>query len=413
MKTKIILALLLQTSFVFCQINVFNLSKSSFNVHLNKIGKHSIFKTFKIDGFEPLRIRTTSYFKNQKISYPKNIKSGDTAIVELSHTTLEKKNITVTYYLLITNYKSKNPTIYKSIEGKLDFSNNDIIINSKRRTNIIELETRKGKVEYVIDYTQKLNKSDGIAELSDSLALIDVKYSIPIWYNNLKFGVNYYKNDTICIALYDENNNGVFNEKNIDRIIISDKKEIPYFEALETASSTLISDSVFILLGKKSFKVIYIAPQGNLIYLDSINKIHSNDYLKLFEKIPDNVYLTSDSTSVRLNETAKTGNYFFVNLWIPRCVECVQDLVRIDSVSIAFKNKLSTLSLLNSVNLVELKKTMANLKLTSPQGLSSIKMNSELHLSGYPFGLLFNKNGDVIKRIHKVNELILYLKNHD
>jgi hypothetical protein len=410
---KFILFLLFQSSFIFCQIDVFNIGKSSFNINLKEVGKQSFYRSFDIKGFKPLRLRTKEYFKNKKIIYPKNIKNCDIGIVELSSKTLNNKNIVVTHYLLVINYKQAAPIIYKSVEGKLDFSNHEIIIDKKKKIYTLELETRKGKVEYVIDYNQLLDGNSAEDALSDSLKWIDVKFSIPLWYNNIKYGIKYLEKDTICVALYDENDNGLFNEKNVDRIIISNKRDMPYFEIFDTPSSVLISDSVVMKINNRFFNVNFIAPQGNLIYLDENINAHPGNYIYLFEKIPETNYLRSDSSFTKISETAITGKYFFVYFWIPRCIHCGKDLKKIDSLANVYNNKITTLSLLKKGSFSELKNTLTNLKLTSHQGLSNFGLNRELHVDGSPYGVIFGKDGTFLKSIRSIQDLIVFLENNE
>jgi hypothetical protein len=410
---KFILFLLFQTSFIFCQIDVFNIGKSSFNINLNAVGKQSFYRNLEIKGFKPLRLRTKEYFKNQKIIYPKNIKNCDIGIVELSSKTLNNKNIIVTYYLLVINYKETAPIIYKSVEGKLDFSNREIIVDNKKKIYTLELETRKGKVEYVIDYNQPLDSNYTEDALSDSLILIDVKFSIPLWYNNIKYGVKYIEKDTICMALFDENDNGLFNEKNIDRIIISNKRDMPYFEIFETPSSVLISDSVVVKINNRFFNVNFIAPQGNLIYLDENFDVNPVNHIYLFEKIPETNYLRSDSSFTKISETAITGKYFFVYFWIPRIIDYRKNLIKIDSLANVYSNKITTLSLLKKGSFSELKNSVVNLKLASSQGLSNVELNRELHIDGSPYGVIFGKDGTFLKSIRSIQELIVFLENNE
>ncbi|MFO0321884.1 MAG: hypothetical protein ACK504_05605 [Bacteroidota bacterium] len=381
---------------------------------MNKIGKSDFYRDFNLKGYAPLIIRKPIYFQNTKIFYPKKIqKSFDTAIVELSKTSILNANIIEKYYLLILNYKTNYPIIYLSNEGSLDFSNNQIIIDKKNRKYIIEIGTQKGITEFVIDYHQSICKGLVMSNLSDTTHILDVKYAIPITDNTIKYGTYKFETDSFCIALFDENNNGVFNENQIDRFILDDNKNAPYFEVGETSSSTLISDSICFKIKDNFYKVQYIAPQGNLVYLDKSPPVKSN-YLKLFEKIPDTFYLNSDSSFAFLNQQNKAGKYFLVHLWIARSGEQgINELYEIDSLAKKYNKKLSALCLLSKSNYTELQNILKTNRFITPQGLSNKILNSELHVNGYNYNILFDKTGKVIKGIRSIKKINQYLDTHD
>lgn len=398
---------------LFCQIDIFKISNTSFAINLEKSGKPSLYKNFKINGYAPLIIRKPRHYKNELVVFPKNIrKAKDTAFAEISIKSIVYKNIVEKYYFLVLNYKTKTPIVYISKEGVIDFSNNKIIIDKTIKKHILEIATKKGKTEFIIDYSQALSTNLGFSEMVDSTDLIDLNYSIPIWDNSIKYGVYQSEKDTLCIGLYDANHNGIFNEKNIDRLMITDLNYAPYFEIFETSSSSLISDSLFLKLNTGFLKTLYISPSGNLLYVDKV-AFWNDNHLKLLGKIPDSNFLCSDSISYTLNSKSTIGKYFFVYIWITRCTSCLQDLSNIDNIMSRYKNKLASVCLLDKSNFLELNKTINNLKLKSPQGLTNKNLNNELHLNGYPFGILFDVNGNLIKKIGKTQELIDFLETHD
>lgn len=398
----------------YSQLDVFNISETSINFKLNKVGIYSHFKQFKLFGYAQLILYKSNHFVNKKIVYPKNIdNASEIAIGEISKHSIVNKNIIDTYYFLVLNYKAEVPIIYLSKEGILDFGDNNKIIDNHNKRFSMLIHTQKGEIEYIIDYNQKRNLNISFSEYNDSINVIDLKYGIPIREVYLKYGTEIVEKDTLCLALYDYNHNGLFNEKKIDLLVLLNSKNAPYIESSETGSSSLISDTIKIKINNEYLKTVYIAPAGNLIYLDKASIPIDENYLKLLEDIPKVNFLDADSTSIQLSSKFKKGNYFFISTWINRCTECLKEIPRIDSVSNIYKNKLNTLFLLDKSTFNELKRTMKQLNLTSSIGLCNKKLHEELHINGYPYGLIFDKLGHFIKNIKNATELMVFLETTD
>ncbi len=414
LKFRILIIILLLSPYFYSQLDIFKISETSITFKLDKEGIYSHFKQFKLFGYAQLILYKSNHFADKKIIYPESVDiTSEIAIGEISKQSITNKNIIDTYYFLVLNYKTNSPIIYLSKEGVLDFSDNYKIIDKNHKRVSLQLHTQKGEIEYVIDYNQKRNMDIDFSEYTDSINILDLKYGIPITEVYLKYGIHIIGNDTLCIALYDQNHNGLFNENKIDLLVLLNSKNAPYIETFETGSSSLIHDTIKLKNNDEYFKIIYVAPAGNLIYIDKALASNDEQYLKLLSGIPKISFLDADSISIYLNSKFEKGKYFFIYTWISRCTYCLNDIPRIDSVSTIYKNRLNSLFLIDKSTFGELKYTLKRLSLTSNFGLCNKKLREELHINGYPYGLMFNKLGRFIKNIKNADELMKFLETTD
>ena len=378
------------------QINFVQFSESTLKVTLDKTGKNRFFKLVNVGNYGLMPLFSKNQFKNYIISYPKRSKGTDTAFVELSSNSTNNKFLIEKYFLLVFNYKSKQPTVYIIKEGSIDFLEAKPIIYKNNRSTKIELKTLKGKVEYLIDLDETTNSFSQILPIIDTINCVKMQYWLPTILNNLKYGVLESEKKSFLLGLYDVNNNGLFTDKNIDILTISDVKEAPYFETYQTPSTTFILDSINIKTDSTIFKIIYINPLGSSIYLEKIKNKKCDDCLSLFKEIPNQSYINTDSTAIELQSLLQRGKYLYVDIWATFCPPCVKNLPIIEDLAIKYKDKLIVLSLLDRTNLQELKRYIEKFKLRTLQGLSTDKLNYSLHQAGYPYGILFDENGKVV-----------------
>ncbi len=377
-------------------------------VTLNKTGYPYYVKVLNMKGYASLFMRTPESFKN--ISYPSKIKKPkDIAVAEISSISLDNSNIIQKFYLLIFNYKSNHPTVFLSDENTLNF-NSKPIINRKNIKYNLSIKTKKGVLELLIDYSEKLNGVNNYIGVGDSNTVIPAKYALPIWIRTIKYGSYLLNKDSIYFAISDENQNGVFNDYKQDRVAISNKRDIPFFELYETSGSTVINSDMALLVNNETYAITSIEADGGTISIEPITS-SKGITLKIFDSLTDASFINNLGNKMVLNEVLEKGKYSLIYFWIKRCTECEIDLKKIDSISLKLKDKLSTLCLLDKSNTAELVDIITKLNLKSNQGTANLQVVRDLHANGYPSILLFDKKGLFIKRINKLSEIEALITN--
>ena len=400
-------------SLIHAQEDIVVLDDKTIKIQLDKIGKPEHFKTFHLFGYAPLVLKQPAYYNPTIITYPSNLKkSSDIAFAEITSNTNINKQIAEKYYFLVSNYRSKSPEVFMSKEGEMDFSNNFKIITKKKRKYDFRVLSKKGSIEYIIDYNQKLSYGIGFSAYSDTLNQIESKYSIPIWEDYIKYGTLKIGQDSVCIALYDVNRNGLFNEIDEDQIVLIRYNNLPFFEITETFGSMKISKSNCINIKNEYYDITYISKNGTTVCIKKVQEPINDSYLRILDKVPDEDFINSDSSSIALNKYFQPGKFLLVNIWTSYCETCINYFPKIDSLLHISNNSLKTLSLLNKNNYDELKKLITKFNIKSPTGVASKRLNLSLHLSGYPYMILFDKTGSFVFKTNNIDKLILFLKEN-
>lgn len=401
---------------LFSQIDIPIVSENTLNIKLKYIGKVSTIKLIWYnDLFSSLPIYKPKHFNVNEVNYPKKSKENFEEIALAKISNQNKDTINKEYiYLLVVNYKSNNPIIYINKNGTFNFSVNDKIIDKNTKVARIKVETKKGALEYIIDLNKKKKPYHKDVQFNDTTNLIDEKYYIPIWQNKIKYGVIKNETDSFNIALFDVNNNGAFNEKGIDLMMVNSKIESNYFIPITNSSAKKIStENVVKLRDNIFYEITHIDPLGDYLLIEKLNKNSTKNYIKIFDKIPDESFINADSVLLHLKSFCNKGKYTYINILTEFCRPCIKKIPAIDSLSIKYSDKITIISLLDRGNYQDLKNLIKQFNIHSLYGLSNQKINYEINANGYPYGVLFDKEGNVIKEIRFDDELEDFLRTHE
>ncbi|MCC6448547.1 MAG: TlpA family protein disulfide reductase [Chitinophagaceae bacterium] len=336
----------------------------------------------------------------------------DTAFSCLTKKTIGNQNLIGEFYLLIFNYKTDAPVVF--ISETLNFvKSKKIILSSQKTVSLIFKTNSGGSVGYFITKEKRkmFMQSSSIPHIN-SKPLDDV-YWLKIKDNHTKVGDVTYKKEKYSIAVSDINHNGIYNEVGIDKVFIGNEKQ-RYFEVYDPEdnfnSCSIKKELVYEVNGKK-YAIFNISSNGEVIMFKNYigeSKIH----IHKLERIPSFTFLTSTGDSLSILEIKEKGKYLYLDIWATFCNPCIKDLPLLDSIQEEYKNKITIVGLLDKSSLDQLNQIVQKYNIKNIQGLSSLEITKILLLSGYPHGILFSKEGKLIKIKMSVNELSLYLKEN-
>ncbi len=398
---------------------VSNLTKNTIYLPLDRIGKSHLQLLFETgELYNPMPIfRLSKYRESEKIIlFPKGVKEVDSnmAIAEFSPKFIKNKNLTESLFLLIVNYKSSKRSVYLTRGENLDFSNAEKIIDKKKQLAKIVVKTTEGSLEYIVDFNRKMNWEVFDANKNQNKFLVDSTYFLPIWLNTIKVGQLKLKDNTIYVALHDLNRDGVFDTKGNDFISLNPKQEPFYFTSFESSSACKIRNAITLKIGDTSyFKIKTIDRIGNYILLEKSNKQSDNNCIYPLEKIPNLSFLKSDSTLLYFKSLVNGQKYIYINFLTEYCLPCLKKIPDLESVAQKNEHKLTTISLLDRGDSKVLNSLIEKYTIKTLYGLSSNLLNNEFRLNGYPYGVLFDKNGTYIKEIRFLEDLEQFLSKNE
>lgn len=211
------------------------------------------------------------------------------------------------------------------------------------------------------------------------------------------------------LALGDRNQNGMYNEIHTDFIAIG-RKDAKYFPVIKTISSQNLQAVNYLKSDSLYFKVEEIDPNGKYICISKCSK-QQNNCIKKFDKLPKLDYTDIRGKTQPLDKLIIPNRYIYIEIWWEACSPCVQNLPLLNELSQKYKNSVTILNLLDKANLDDLKRLTKQYNLNLMQGLSNWQINSELILYGYPHGLLFDPQGNLMEFKMSVKELEEFLIN--
>lgn len=391
-----------------------NLLFSQNKIVLNRIAEPSLLELLNASNALILFNLNDPFFSStkNKIVFPAiDFIPTDTAFSLLSKKSIGNSRITDEKFVLVFNYKTKTPVIFGS--SIPDFTNSRGVILTPEKTVSLQLKTvDNGMIKYFITNEKKQYlQSSSIPHLDASP--IDQSFWLTLKNNYTKAGDFGTKKTAFSIAVSDINNNGIFNDVGIDKVFIGNENQ-KYFEIYDNEnnynSCILKPNIIFESCGKK-FIFNKIDPDGEAVYFSPYSGEKESD-IKELKNIPDFNFITFKGDTTSILKLKEKGKYLYIDIWASFCNPCIKDLSIFENLQKEYKGKITILGLVDKVTILELTNLITKYNITTLQGLSSSEINKKLLLSGYPHGILFSKDGKLIKMKMNSTELTTFLKEH-
>jgi thiol-disulfide isomerase/thioredoxin len=423
MKNRILL-ILIMLSFTFA----FNAQVS---VVLNKRGAHYLLKGFKKSSY----VLKTYIIQIESYKLPKSAKKQSTFVYAvLSDSTLGCDYIKNKKYALVEYTVEQKKHLYVS-DYEFDFSSCkkfeidnsqyvDIEFVSKKENGIITISFLKN------DYFEL----GAFGNESEKDTLADKKHFINFEYNNIKYGYFNSNNDSFYVGIFDIDNDGYL-DKNHDFVFLSKIDSKYFFIGGENRCNKVFKDYNYLKIDTLKYYIIdnidykngkvdlTLSKEPNFKNFNSVNNTTLNiiyptkdntSIIELFDELPNNlIFYNSKNQLITSKELLSTKKYIFIDIWTSFCQPCIKGIPTLDSISENRNEKLLIISLLDKDDdRSDLHRLIEKYKIRSYTGWSSDSVNYSLLLSGYPHGVLFNPDGELVgfynyKELkNKINDII-------
>ncbi len=202
------------------------------------------------------------------------------------------------------------------------------------------------------------------------------------------------------ITLTDDNFNKKYNDIGKDYINIEHRKTAS-IRSHKGVSYNRIKKSNYIQTEDKFFKITYIDSLGNYLKIKEVETIpisdSENNLVKMVDRLPNLEFRTIDDSIHNFRDFIDGEKYIFVEFWGTWCRGCIQILPHIKEVYDTNKDKLTVIYLNSRDTKEKAKQFIKKEQLDWVNGFANKQIERELLLNGYPFGVLFDKKGEVIK----------------
>jgi thiol-disulfide isomerase/thioredoxin len=225
-----------------------------------------------------------------------------------------------------------------------------------------------------------------------------------------------FKSDSVqfTIAIFDADNDSILNSPNIDMVIVAPyKADSVYTHVGCQAALISFHEQDLIQVKNREYRITCTEVDENKIHLHLIRGNHFPPDAILFDHMPQIgvKLLSGEKDSLPLLVDKNKYTYFL--FWGTWCKPCMQALSEMKNIDKTFKNNVTLVSMdFNDDDAYALHKFVKEKGYTWLQVISNTRVNEAFSQTGYPYGVLFAPDGNLIKQGMTVKELKTYLSSH-
>jgi hypothetical protein len=370
-------------------------------IKLNKYGKRLIFKTIGND------YSNLAFNQQNTLINSENSKSR-LFIAEINSGKLLTQAVIKPKFIFVSEF-DKYFDVYEAFDNELN-KNKKLIYSSKYQSTYKEAELNFVTADFsIISIT--LGFDNVVSNKSNSqLNRIQLKYFL----NDIKYGnFSFDKSKSIILGISDNNFNGKI-DIGIDNVFCSiDTGNYFLTEGKGIQNSKIRPENYLYLDSLNQFKISYSGNDLNKLILTRVKYLSKNDsksIIRPFTVAPMNLFFDSlDGRSVLIKDLFDGQKYVFINIIIDKCFydEGNLDLLKKTIfVGDKYKSRLKIINLLDKdVNKSALPYLVKNFGLNGNFGWTNAELNYNMVLNGYPYGVLFDKTGKLVRIMNSL-ELI-------
>lgn len=223
------------------------------------------------------------------------------------------------------------------------------------------------------------------------------------------------------LALQDADRDGTYNEKEDFREYLSlgeygtDSIVVNIHLPPHTVSFTAIPDkNIIIQVEDKFFEVLEVDSKGEYIIIKSLPATSrvKPDIRKLEVRfVPTKFELLNGEVS-NLFDYKDKGKYLYIEFWGLWCAPCIQATDSLKQVYELYGDRLEIIALNERDDPNEVRQYILDKEIKWVNGLSNKELSTNLLQNGYPYGILFDAQGNLIKQLLHPISLRRYLETH-
>ncbi len=202
--------------------------------------------------------------------------------------------------------------------------------------------------------------------------------------------------DSVKLGLVDFNLNGLYNDRNNDKILIGNYHERSISDSPGKGRYTIKNVTV-VEIEKKFYLLKEVEPTGKYIRLSTATKqefdYYNNGILYKGAEIPDLTFKTFDGHTTSIHQELAPDKFTLIDLWGTWCKGCMIQTNKLKKLDNLYSDRLSIIGLNYEPNNTErAKEYAAKQQLRWLQGIADEEITMKLSVEGFPFYLLVDKN---------------------
>ena len=207
-------------------------------------------------------------------------------------------------------------------------------------------------------------------------------------------------NVKFTIAVYDVNENGMYNDVNEDYLLIGEPglDKLYVHRSVQTSN---IRNANFVNVNNTCFRILKISARGDFVEIErclAVDVINGALVLKLFNSMPDQNFELLNGQMSNLRNYLGQKKYVYIDIWGTWCPGCIQTLGELKKLHAKYKNQLTIIGLnFKDNDKARVSRFVKQHGIEWVNGFSTETINLELMQAAFPYGVLFNEKGDVVK----------------
>jgi thiol-disulfide isomerase/thioredoxin len=202
------------------------------------------------------------------------------------------------------------------------------------------------------------------------------------------------------ISFEDADKNGSYDDIGTDYVSVSMHGRDSVFMHSSVSSSSIAPFST-IQAHNKIFKLGFVNIKNSSVDIVVCENCRNDkDFkptVKLVDSVPNLQVKLIDESEINLRSLIDSKKMVYVDIWGTWCAPCITMLPELKEIYENHKSELTILSLNYRDSKEDVKKFVREHKINWLNGYSNNLINSELLLLGYPYGILFDGNGRLIR----------------
>lgn len=383
--------------------------------------------------FDTLKIKSKEnpeYVKILPLIKPDMKNSKDTAYFRIYFTgfeSSEKTAIEGVHRCLVGNYKADSTFIWVDLNNNMDFTDDNAFYTLHKDSSIImkfyNSKNEKGIFQYKISkikFRDSASKASIIehyyvGEDSKGTKTTEPEYWLSEVRLNLLSCDTVIKGEKVQIGLMDYNCNGLYND--IDTVSPNNNKSDKILTG-EYGNSIISSnpcDGAVALLPETLFKInnqVYLVKEveqtGKYIILEETDKPYN--ILSAGDKFPDLELTLFNDDEANLKELIISGKYNLIDIWGFWCKGCVLSLPQLKEFDSIYSDRFNIIGLhCYKTSKKKAREFVEKNEMKWTQGFLNANIEKTLLSNSYPFYILIDTNGKIVKfniRLNEVEEIL-------
>jgi hypothetical protein len=335
-----------------------------------------------------------------------------------------KGNNTGFITVLLGNPYHTKPTLYADLNNNNNFTddNYSVILPWRGDTAEIEMCISGTKLCTKIKFTRHLmeNKQMYKQLMNEFYQLtypnrkfIGMDHCYRIQQYQIKSGLAIAGEDSIRVALFDGNNNGLYNEPDSDRFILANLNDTVFFPFDDLYSSTINKKNGHCFVDKngKQIEFVRASPYGENLTFNVLDQTNNSEHIKVGKKLPRFKYITWKGEHQKINKLKKYELYIYFGS--PLATNFSSDTAALRVLASRYSKSLRVIGFIEVNKSYELSIFGQYSYLNWILAYKNKDLNRMLGIRGLPSSIYTQKRRRVIRYNLTPNELLQELNNKE